>query len=85
MVPANSLGFPCCVVSVLWPACVRFQRALKPEFLFSRCGVALADATVLDLRRQNLGIAVFPCLLYARPCFFWRTLGLLFASIHVWL
>lgn len=31
------------------------RRALKAEFLFSRCGAALADAAVLDIRGLNLG------------------------------
>jgi hypothetical protein len=33
------------------------RRFLKPELLYSRCGLTLSEAPVLDLRRQNLGVA----------------------------
>jgi hypothetical protein len=31
------------------------MKALKPEYLFARCGGAVQDAVVLDLRKQNIG------------------------------
>ena len=31
------------------------DRRLKPEFLYPRCGVTLAEATIIDIRDQGIG------------------------------